>query len=128
MKVKNYRTLSATLGLAALLGTGVFAQGFYSSPPEREPATDRPAALKDVGLDQKLNEMLPLDAAFTDENGNQVSLGQYFNSGRPAVLADLVTGRSPEISTEGLVKRVTAAHGSHRSVDGAIIAYRRACP
>ncbi len=101
MKVKNYRTLFATLGVAAVLGTGVFAQGFYSSPPEREPATDRPAALKDVGLDQKLNNVLPLDAAFTDEHGNQVSLGQYFNSGRPAVLA-LVYYECPMLCTQVL--------------------------
>ena len=101
MKVKNYRTLSAALGFTALLGTGVFAQGFYSSPPAREPATDRPAALRDVGLDQKLDQLLPLGETFTDETGKQVALSSYFNTGRPVVLA-LVYYECPMLCTQVL--------------------------
>ena len=101
MRVKNYGTLSATLGLAALLGTGVFAQGFYSSPPAAEPATERPAALRDVGLDQKLDQLLPLGETFTDENGQAVALSSYFNTGRPVVLA-LVYYECPMLCTQVL--------------------------
>jgi len=46
-----------------------------------------PDALQAVGIDQKLGDMLPLDAEFTDENGQPVKLGQYFNKGRPVILA-----------------------------------------
>jgi protein SCO1/2 len=50
-------------------------------------ATGLPPALKKVGIDQKLNDQLPLDAVFKDEQGNQVRLGQYFNQGKPVVIS-----------------------------------------
>jgi len=83
------------------MGTGVFAQGFYSSPPERQPANERPEALRDVGLDQKLNEQIPLDARFKDEQGRDVALGEYFTAGRPVVLA-LVYYDCPMLCTQVL--------------------------
>ncbi len=95
------KQLFATLGIAAVLGTGVLTQGFYSSPPAREPATDRPAALRDVGLDQKLDQLLPLGETFTDESGTQVALSSYFNTGRPVVLA-LVYYECPMLCTQVL--------------------------
>ncbi len=49
-------------------------------------ATGLPPALKKVGIDQRLNEQLPLDAVFKDEQGNEVRLGQFFN-GKPVVLS-----------------------------------------
>jgi len=75
-----------TLGLATGMTAGVFAQGFYTSPPAQEPANVVPPALKEVRIDQKLNQQLPLDAAFRDAEGQPVTLGQYFTSGRPVVL------------------------------------------
>jgi protein SCO1 len=61
--------------LTALLMTA--ASGF---------ATDtRPPMLRDVGIDQRLGQPLPLDAIFQDERGRPVRLGQYFGS-RPAIL------------------------------------------
>jgi protein SCO1/2 len=47
---------------------------------------DRPAPLKDVGIDQKLDSKLPLDAHFRDEAGRDVRLGDYFGK-RPVVMA-----------------------------------------
>jgi len=38
----------------------------------------RPAGLRDVGLDQRLNEQLPLDLTFHDEDGRTVRLADYF--------------------------------------------------
>jgi protein SCO1/2 len=46
-----------------------------------------PKALNDVGIDQKLNEQLPLDLTFRDETGREVRLGEYFNQGRPVLLS-----------------------------------------
>jgi protein SCO1/2 len=46
-----------------------------------------PDALQAVGIEQKLGDALPLDAEFKDENGQPVKLGQYFNKGRPVILA-----------------------------------------
>lgn len=46
-----------------------------------------PNALKEVGIEQKLGEQLPLDASFKNEKGEVVKLGDYFKNGRPAILA-----------------------------------------
>lgn len=83
------------------MSTGLSAQGFYSSPPSPEPATERPAALRDVAIDQKLNNQLPLDARFKDADGKDVTLGQYFGTGRPVVLA-LVYFECPMLCTQVL--------------------------
>lgn len=55
------------------------------------PASARPAALRDVGFDQHLNQALPLDAEFTDETGRAVRIGEYFGT-RPVVLAFVYYG------------------------------------
>lgn len=48
-------------------------------------AAVQPPALREVGLDQRLGEQLPLDAAFTDDHGSTVTLGDYFGK-KPVVL------------------------------------------
>jgi len=53
--------------------------------PLADAADERPAALRDVGYDQHTGEQLPLDLAFTDENGRPVRLGDYFGR-TPVVL------------------------------------------
>jgi protein SCO1/2 len=45
-----------------------------------------PPQLVDVTFKQRLDETLPLDAAFKDESGRTVTLGQYFGE-KPVVLA-----------------------------------------
>jgi len=59
-----------------------------------------PPVLNKVGIDQKLNEQLPLDAVFKDENGNEVKLGDYFGK-RPVILA-LVYYECPMLCNEVL--------------------------
>lgn len=49
-------------------------------------STGLPPALKSVGIDQKLNEQVPLDAVFKDEQGREVRLGDFFK-GKPVVLS-----------------------------------------
>ena len=56
-------------------------------PAEFEATTGLPNTLKTVGIEQRLGEQLPLDTLLNDEDGNAVSLGTYFNSGRPVILA-----------------------------------------
>ena len=50
------------------------------------PASAVPAALREVGFDQRIDEKLPLDVTFRDEQGRTVPLGHFFGS-RPVVLA-----------------------------------------
>jgi protein SCO1/2 len=47
--------------------------------------TNLPPLLREVGIDQKLNNQIPLDLMFRDEAGNDVRLGQYFGQ-KPVVL------------------------------------------
>jgi len=49
-------------------------------------AETRPAVLDDVGIDQRLNEQVPLDLTFRDETGAPVRLGSYFG-GKPVILS-----------------------------------------
>jgi protein SCO1/2 len=55
---------------------------------KREPgmtASEVPSALREIGFDQNLNQRLPLDAAFKDERGKDVRLGDFFGT-KPVVL------------------------------------------
>ena len=45
----------------------------------------RPEALRNVGFDQKLNEQVPLDLTFRNEDGRAVKLGEYFGK-KPVIL------------------------------------------
>ncbi|MFN6964256.1 MAG: SCO family protein [Pyrinomonadaceae bacterium] len=73
------------------------------SPRTYEPGQNNglPPALKEVGIEQKLGEHLPLDAVFSDEQGRLVKLGEFFRSGRPVVLA-LVYYECPMLCNEVL--------------------------
>jgi protein SCO1/2 len=50
-----------------------------------QPASNLPPQLQDIGIDQKLNALLPLDTIFRDETGASVRLGSYFGR-RPVLL------------------------------------------
>jgi protein SCO1/2 len=51
-------------------------------------ASTKPGPLDGVGVEQHLGRSLPLDAAFHDEDGRAVRIGDYFGPGKkPAVLA-----------------------------------------
>lgn len=67
--------------------------------------TSRPSALRDIGIDQKLNAQVPLDLEFRDESGRRVKLAEYFHD-KPVILT-LVYYRCPMLCTlslNGLVK------------------------
>jgi protein SCO1/2 len=78
--------------LAALASGGpVRAQaGFPGGYGEREApgavSTQTPSQLVGVGFKQHLDEQLPLDATFTDDEGRRVSLGDVIGD-RPVILA-----------------------------------------
>jgi protein SCO1/2 len=59
---------------------------YGAAPATGQVSTGLPKVLKSVGIDQRLNEQIPLDAVFKDERGQDVRLGQYFN-GKPVVLS-----------------------------------------
>ncbi|MBS1788914.1 MAG: SCO family protein [Acidobacteria bacterium] len=51
-----------------------------------QPASMRPPVLKDVGVDQLLDQQVPLDLEFKDETGRTVKLQDYFGS-KPVILS-----------------------------------------
>src|SRR5262245_42372961 len=59
---------------------------YGARPATGQVATGLPSALKKVGIDQKLNGQIPLDAVFRDEQGRDVRLAQFFK-GKPVVLS-----------------------------------------
>ena len=78
-------------------------------PPPGKAASEQIPMLKDVGIDQKLEQQIPLDVVFTDEQGQDVKLGQYFGA-RPVILA-LVYYECPMLCTQVL-------HGLVGSLEG----------
>jgi protein SCO1/2 len=83
--------------LVALLAA---APATASAQPARAagpPAGARPPVLKDIGFDQRLGEILPLDITLRDESGADVRLGDFFGE-RPVVLT-LVYYECPMLCT-----------------------------
>ena len=79
-----------TLTAAALL---VLAAALLPAA-RAERAEPLPEELEGVGVSERLGQQVPLDLAFTDEDGRPVKLGNYFQAGRP-VLLDLGYYRCP---------------------------------
>ena len=53
-----------------------------------DPTSNRlPPQLSDVSIEQRLNQQVPLQATFRDENGRTVTLGDFFRPGKPVVLS-----------------------------------------
>lgn len=88
------------IGILALAAPALAQpRGPMSVPPGKAAAEQIPA-LREVGIDQKLDGAIPLDAAFTDETGRDVTIGEYFGK-RPVVLA-LVYYECPMLCTQVL--------------------------
>jgi protein SCO1/2 len=92
----------AAILCCALLSAPVFAQvSSYGDKESGANAGDQlPQVLQKVGVSQHLNHQLPLDAAFVDESGKAVKLGEYFGK-KPAILA-LVYYTCPMLCSEEL--------------------------
>lgn len=79
------------------------AIGQYAQPPKAGgvPGSVQPQTLKDIRIEQRLNEQVPLDAEFRDETGNTVKLGDYFGT-KPVVIS-LVYYNCPMLCNQVLV-------------------------
>ena len=117
-EIKNRTRWHGALGLAVfclLLLPPAPVQGqvpkgnspLYSARPyEPRAPSGLPKALNGVGIDQKLNEQLPLDLELTNENGETVKLGDYF--GKKPVMLSLVYYECPMLCNQVLNGMVTA--------------------
>lgn len=77
-RFSNQFLLAVTIAAAAL-GGSARGQSQYS-------ADEKPAELEGVGIDEHLNQAIPLDLRFADESGKDVKLGDYFKPGKPVIL------------------------------------------
>jgi protein SCO1/2 len=86
------------LGLALLALPSVVNAQF---PDPTQGIGVRPELLKDVSVDQRLNESIPLGLTFRDEHGQTVQLSRYFVNGKPVILS-LVYYSCPMLCTQVL--------------------------
>ncbi len=77
--------ISAAAQKAEHYNSPLYAPKTYD--PSQTVSNGLPDALQKVGIEQRLGEQLPLNAEFKDEEGRSVKLAEYFNGGRPAILA-----------------------------------------
>jgi protein SCO1/2 len=82
MSVRTTRQFVNSIVCLALLAGAAHAQGNYIMSP---PPNVRPPGLKNVGIQQNLNQQIPPDLTFTDDLGRQVKLGDYFGQ-KPLIL------------------------------------------
>jgi protein SCO1/2 len=105
--------------LAALAASSAMAQPGQPAPPlasrslnSGQSSAQLPPGLAGVGIQQKLDNQLPLHLKFRDEYGQEVTLGKYFESKKPVLLAP-VYYRCPMLCTqimsglEGALRAVT---------------------
>jgi protein SCO1/2 len=86
---------------AALLPLSLLAQVTATGEKQMGAINDNPpVVLSKVEIVQKLNQQIPLNLTFTDDNGQPVQLASYFGT-RPAILA-LVYYQCPMLCSEEL--------------------------
>ena len=81
---KFVRARSMTYVFATLL---LFASPALAQIVTEPPAHRLPPQLGDVGIEQRLDQQVPLSLTFRDESGGSVRLSDYFQAGRPVVLS-----------------------------------------
>jgi protein SCO1/2 len=89
----NPKAYLRLLSLAILLVLEMFSNEALSQ-------SQLPEAVRNVGIDQRLNEQLPLDLEFRNEEGRLVALGDFFHD-KPVILS-LVYHECPMLCSEVL--------------------------
>ena len=96
MRSARRRTIVLSIAVLCLVGSAYSQKNEHYNSPLYSPKTYDPSVsvsnglpeqLKRVGIEQRLGEQLPFETTFKNEQGNAVRLGDYFKSGRPAILA-----------------------------------------
>lgn len=79
--------VGALLGFVLSATVAVAQVSSYGDKTEGENRGDQlPSVLQNVTIQQRLNAPLPLSAAFTDDHGQAVTLGRYFDGKHPVLL------------------------------------------
>jgi len=94
------RKALVAITLAACASVSAWSQAAPKLQPGDSVANTKPSILDQVALDQRLNQQIPLDLAFNDENGQAIQLQQYF--GQKPVILMLVYYQCPMLCTQVL--------------------------
>jgi protein SCO1/2 len=96
---RGWRAAAAALGCALLCAPLAAQVASYGDKKAGENSGDQlPKVLEHVGVAQKLNQQLPLDAQFVDDTGKTVRLGDYF--GKHPAIVTLVYYNCPMLCSE----------------------------
>ena len=98
LQFNSIRTWLVGAALAAAMLHPAPAAAQFTDPSQNVGV--KPELLQQAGIDQKLNNQVPLDLTFRDEHGNSVKLDQFFD-GKPVVLT-LVYYNCPMLCTQVL--------------------------
>ena len=100
-RVFSFRNVLVVVSLA-LASVVVSAQGEVPGirPDPALPSDKSPGVLSRVSFEQRLDQQLPLELPFKDENGAAVKLGDYF--GRKPIVLTFVYYECPMLCTEVL--------------------------
>ena len=102
--------MQVTRTIVILLVAGILAYGQKFKDRElANAASVLPPGLRNVSLEQRLNQQVPLDLSFRDDNGSQMPLSSYFG-GTPVILA-LVYYQCPMLCTQILNGLVISLRG-----------------
>ena len=100
----KYSSTIRNLIIVSALAICTSASGWAQEAPKLQPgdavANQKPSILDQVGLDQRLNQQVPLNLTFNDETGKAVQLQQYFGS-KPVILI-MVYYQCPMLCTQVL--------------------------
>jgi protein SCO1/2 len=91
--------LAVTVLATTVLSVSAWGQGITQGPLS-PPANVRPPGLKNVGIEQNLNEQIPPGLTFRDETGKAVTLADYF--GKKPMILNLVYYQCPMLCGEVL--------------------------
>src|SRR5271165_5109032 len=101
------KSLAITMLLAAATLAAAQPPSAFQDKSTQPASQMSPADLSNVGIDQRLDQQVPLDLQFKDEAGKTVRLGDYFHSGRPVIL-NLVYYTCPMLCGEELAGEASA--------------------
>src|SRR5260370_7702102 len=122
-RIRNFVLTTIAAGLTLSLGSGSNAlheQQYSADRPIGATAQQLPTSLQHAGIEQRLNQSLPLSASFTDESNVSAPLSHWIGR-RPTVLALVYykcTMMCPELLhglAEGL-KQTNMIPGKHYAI------------
>lgn len=109
---RRYAAVCALAAAVSLSSARAQVSSYGDKQTGEQYGNELPTVLKTASIEQHLNTQIPLDAAFVDESGKAVHLGDYLHTGKPAVLA-LVYYQCPMLCSEeldGLTRALTMVH------------------